>query len=70
MRHFCGLPLPPGPLAGGMQPGSTPGPLVAGPGLPQGLPALHPSATGRAIHVSVVTAPADGNLLPATLALE
>ena len=70
MRHFLRLPAPPGLLPGGMPPGSALGPLVACPGPSQGLPALNPSATGRAIHISVVTPPADPDLSPATLAQE
>ena len=70
MRHFLGLPASPGPLARGMPPGATPGPLVARPGPSQGLSAPDSRAIRRAIDVSVVTSPADGNLLPTTLALE
>jgi hypothetical protein len=70
MRHFLGLPAPPGLLAGGMQPGTALGPLVAGPGSTQRLPALNPRAIRRAIDVSAVTPPADPDLLPAALTLE
>ena len=70
MRHFLGLPAPPGLLAGGMQPGATRGPLVADPGPLQGLPAPDPGAILRAIDVSMVTPPTNRNLPPAALALE
>jgi len=70
MRHFLGPPAPPGPLAGGMQPGTAPGPLVAGPGSTQRFPTLDPGTIRRAVDVSVITAPADRHLLPAALTLK